>query len=97
MSCPYKVEKVLPNNNYIVRRSGTNKTQLLHRLRLQKLTPGEPLADSFNREIDWQTDEIITVTQDDLYAYTSDTNFGTNPFDISPPITNKMTYKNMFR
>ena len=27
---PYKVGKVLPNNNYIVRRLGTNKTQLLH-------------------------------------------------------------------
>ena len=30
---PYKVEKVLPNNNYIVRRLGTNKTQLLHQIR----------------------------------------------------------------
>ena len=33
---PYKVEKVLPNNIYIVRRLGTNKTQLLHRIRLRK-------------------------------------------------------------
>ena len=27
---PHKVKKVLPNNNYIVRRLGTNKTQLLY-------------------------------------------------------------------
>ena len=30
------VQKVLPNNNYIVRRSSTNKTQVLHRIRLKK-------------------------------------------------------------
>ena len=36
---PFKVEKVLPNNNYIVRQLGTNKTQLLHRIRLRKFTP----------------------------------------------------------
>ena len=35
---PYKVEKVLPNNNYIVRRLGTNRTQLLHRIRLRKFS-----------------------------------------------------------
>ena len=46
---PYKVEKVLPNNNYIVRRLGTNKTQLLHRIRLSKFTPQAPLADIFVR------------------------------------------------
>ena len=44
---PYKVEKVLPNNNYIVRRLGTNKTQLLHRIRLRKFTPSAPLADNY--------------------------------------------------
>ena len=29
---PYLIEKVLPNNNYLVRKIGTNKTQLLHRM-----------------------------------------------------------------
>ena len=27
---PYIIEKVLPNNNYLVRKIGTNKTQILH-------------------------------------------------------------------
>ena len=36
---PNEVEKVLPNNNYIVKRFGTNKTQLLHCVRLRKFTP----------------------------------------------------------
>ena len=51
---PYKVEKVLPNNNYIVRRLGTNKTQLLHSIRLRIYIPQAPLADNFVRESDWQ-------------------------------------------
>ena len=32
----YLVEKFLPNNNYIVRKLNTNKTQILHRIRLRK-------------------------------------------------------------
>ena len=32
---PYIVEKVLPNNNYIVRRLETNRTQIFHRIRLR--------------------------------------------------------------
>ena len=34
---PYRIEKVLPNDNYIVRRLNTNKTQILHRIRLKNL------------------------------------------------------------
>ena len=47
---PYKVEKVLHNNNYTVRWLGTNKTQLLHRIRLRKFTPSAPLANNFALE-----------------------------------------------
>ena len=36
---PYKVAKVLPNSNYIIRRVGTNFTQILHRIRLKKYEP----------------------------------------------------------
>ena len=34
---PHVVQKNLPNNNYIVRRLNTNKTQILHRIRLNKI------------------------------------------------------------
>ena len=77
---PYKVEKVLPNNNYIVRGLGTIKTQLLHRIRLRIYIPQAPLADNFVRETEWQKEDTI-IAQDDLYAYTWDTNFGGSPFD----------------
>ena len=33
---PYVVENVLPNNNYIVRKPKTNKTQILHRIHIRK-------------------------------------------------------------
>ena len=36
---PYIVEKVLPNNNYLVREIGTDKTQVLHRMRMRHFTP----------------------------------------------------------
>ena len=81
---PYKVEKVLPNNNYIVRRLGTNKTQLLHRIRLRKFTPQAPLADIFVRETDWQKDDQMPIANDDLYAQSWNTNFGSNPFEDGP-------------
>ena len=80
---PYKVEKVLPNKNYIVRRLGTNKTELLHRIRLRKFTPQAPLADIFVRETDWQKDDQMIVSHDDLYAQSWNTNFGPNPFEES--------------
>ena len=81
---PYKLEKVLPNNNYIVRRLGTNKTQLLHRIRLRKFTPQAPLADVFVRGTAWQKDEQMPIANDDLYAQSWNTNFGSNPFADGP-------------
>ena len=43
---PYIIEKVLPNNNYVVRKIGTNKTQILHRMRLLQFTPRQPIPDT---------------------------------------------------
>ena len=39
---PYIIEKVLPNNNYLVRKIGTNKTQVLHWMRMRQFTPPPP-------------------------------------------------------
>ena len=78
---PNKVEKALSNNNYFVRRLGTNKTQLLHRIRVRKVTPQAPLADFFVREKDWQKDDQTPIANDYLCAQSWNTNFGSNPFD----------------
>ena len=36
---PYVIEQALPNENYIVRKLNSNKTQILHRIRLRKYEP----------------------------------------------------------
>ena len=42
---PYTIENMLPNNNYQVRKIGTNKTQILHRMRLRLFTLRQLLPD----------------------------------------------------
>ena len=64
---PYLVEKVLPNNNYFVRKLNTNKTQILHRILLRNCNPEQPPEDNY-QETRWQIDDNIVVPQDDLYT-----------------------------
>ena len=66
----------------------TNKNQLLHRIRLRIYIPQAPLADTFVRETDWQKEDTL-IAQDDLYAQTWDTNFGSSPFDAEHEINNQ--------
>ena len=77
----YLVEKVLPNNNYIVRKLNTNKTQILHRIRLGKYNPEKPPEDNY-QEIQWQVDDNIVVPQDDLSIIAWEAEFGGHLFDI---------------
>ena len=72
---PFIVQKVLPNENYIVRRMNTNKTQILHRIRLKRFVPNQPLEDNF-REQRLQPDEENIIPQDDIYVITWETDFG---------------------
>ena len=77
----YLVEKVLPNNIYIVRKLNTNKTQSLHRIRLRKYNPEKPPEDN-HQETQWQIDDNIVVPQDDLYTIAWEAGFGGHLFDI---------------
>ena len=77
----YIVEKVLPNNNYIVRKLNTNKTQTLHRIRLRKYNPEKPAEDNY-QEAQWQIDDNIVVPQDDCYTIAWEAEFGGHLFDI---------------
>ena len=72
---PYIVGKVLPNENYIVRKLNSNKTQLLHRIRLRKYEPNTVLQD-IRPEGNLHPDDEIIIPQDDLYVITWETNFG---------------------
>ena len=65
---PYIIEKVLPNNNYLVRKFGTNKTQILHRMRLRQFTPRQTIPDIPVTPREWQPDPEIIIKHDDLHA-----------------------------
>ena len=78
---PYLVEKFLRNNNCIVRKLNTNKTQFLHRIRLRKYNPEKPPEDNY-QETQWQVDYNIVVPQDDLYTIAWEAEFGGHLFDI---------------
>ena len=65
---PYIIGKVLPNNNYLVRKIGTNKTQILHRMRLRQFTPRQPLSHIPVTQREWQPDPEVVITHDNLYA-----------------------------
>ena len=78
---PHLVEKVLPNNNYIVRKLKTNKTQILHRIRLRKNHPEKPPEDIY-QETQWQIDDNIVVPKDDTYTIAWEAEFGGHLFDI---------------
>ena len=78
---PYIVEKVLPNENYIVRKLNSNKTQILHRIRLRKYETNTVLQDN-RPEGNLQPDDEIIIPQDDFNVITWETNFGEFPNSV---------------
>ena len=65
---PYIIEKVLPNNNYLVPKIGANKTQVLHRMRMRQLTRRQPPADIRVNSQEYKADPEVSLNHDDLYA-----------------------------
>ena len=65
---PYIIEKVLPKNNYLVGKIGTNKTQVLHRMRMRQFTPRQPPADITVKPQEYKSDPEVSLNHDDLYA-----------------------------
>ena len=78
---PYIVEKALPNNNYLVRKIGTNKTQLLHRMRMRQFTPRQPPADITVKPQGYQSDPEVSLYHDNLYARAWEYDFEQPIFD----------------
>ena len=62
------IAKVLPNNKYLVRKFGTNKTQVLHRKRLRQFTPRQRIPDIQIIPREWKPDREAIIKHDDLYA-----------------------------
>ena len=65
---PYIIEKELPNNIYLVRKIDTNKTQVLHRMRMLQFTPCQQPADITVKPQEYKSDPEVSLYHDDLYA-----------------------------
>ena len=52
----------------MVRKIGTNKTQILHRMRLRQFTHRQPIPDTPVTPREWQPDPEVINKHDDLYA-----------------------------
>ena len=77
----YIVEKVLPNNIYLVRKIGTDKTQVLHRMRMRHFTPRQPPADITVKPHEYKSDPEVSLNHDDLYARAWECDFEQPIFD----------------
>ena len=65
---PYIIEKVLSNNNYLVRKIGTSKTQVLHCMRKPRFTSRQPTADIRIAPQEGKPEPEVGLKHDDLYA-----------------------------
>ena len=78
---PYIIEKVLPNNNYLIRKIGTNKTQVLHRMRMRQFKPRQPPADITVKPQEYKSDPEVSLNHDHLYARAWEYDFEQPIFD----------------
>ena len=91
---PYNIEKSLPNLNYLVRKIGTNKTQVLHRMQMRQFTPRQTLADIRITRQEWKPDSNVSLKQVDLYASAWECEYEQPIFDAgnnnaTPPISSE--------
>ena len=86
---PYIIAKVLPNDYYLVRKIGTNKTQVLHRMRMRQFTARQPPADITVKPQDYKSEPETSLHHDDIYAraweYDYDQPFFDNENDNGAP------------
>ena len=66
---PYIVEKAIPNNKLFgTQKMASNKTQVLHRMRMRQFTPHQPPADITVKPQKYKSDPEFSFHHDDLYA-----------------------------
>ena len=78
---PYIIEKILPNKNYLLRKIGTNKTQVLHRMRIRQFTPRQPPADITVKPQEYKSEPEVNLHHDDSYARACEYDFEQPIFD----------------
>ena len=95
------MEKVIPNNNYLVRKCGTNKKQVLHRMQMRLFTPRKPPADIRVKPQKHKPDPEVSLKHDDLYARAWEYNYEQPVFDAenknaAPPNSQEVSVQSDF-
>ena len=65
---PYILEKALSNNSYLVRKIGTHKPQVLHRIKLKTSTVKQPKPDVHKTSQKWKLEPEVIIKQDHFLA-----------------------------
>ena len=91
---PYIIVKVLPNNNYLIRKLQTNYTQILHRIRLKTCPTDKSFPDKPVLPKDYTPDKEVDVFHDYLYTQAWQSNF--DDYTSTTPLPNR-TYNNNSR
>ena len=65
----------------MVRKLGTNKTQVLHRMTLSLFTPRQPIPAVPTTSQEWKLDLEVIIKHDDLYARAWESEYETPIFD----------------
>ena len=78
---PYIIGKVFPDNNYLSRKIGTIKTQVLLRMRLHQFTPRQPIPDIQITPREGKPDPEVIIKHDDSFARTWECGFEKPMFD----------------
>ena len=78
---PYIVEKAFPNKKYLVRKLGTNKTQVLLYQRLRLFKPRQAIPDVQTTSQEWKPDPQVILKHDDVYARAWESDYETPIFD----------------
>ena len=65
----------------MVRKIGTNKTQILHKMRLRQFKPRKPIPDIPVTPREWQPDPEMIIKHDDLYARAWECEYDKSIFD----------------
>ena len=79
---PYYIEKFSPNKKHLVGETGTEKTQVLYRMRLLQFTSRQPVPDVQLTPPEKKPDLAITIIDDDLYARAWECEYEKPIFDI---------------
>ena len=66
----YRIEKVLTHSNYLIRKVGTNFTQIVHRFRLRPIVPQYPVDDiaDINPQ-NFKTDQLLGKFRAEQYYF----------------------------